>query len=65
VSAPEISSKVPAALSQLNLNVAEETASPSPLVTSSPGQLNSDPAFSRNVLIGPICAIAKTAMMIM
>ena len=48
----EIGSSVPAALAQLNLNVVAETASPSALVTSSPGQPNSLPAPSRNVLIG-------------
>ena len=61
---PQTSSSVPAALAQLNLNVVAETASPSGLVTLSPGQPNSVPRFSRNVLTGPICAIEKTAMMI-
>ena len=55
---------LPAALAQLNLNVVAETASPSGLVTSSPGQPNSVPRPSRNVFTGPIWATEKTAMMI-
>ena len=55
---------MPAALAQLNLYVVAETASPSGFVTFRPGQPNSVPRSSRNVLIGPIWAIEKTAMMI-
>jgi len=55
---------LPAALAQLNLNVVEETTSPSAFVTFSPGQVNSLPRSVRKVLTGPICAMPKIAMMI-
>ena len=66
VSRPDTSSSVPAVDSQLNLNVVAETASPSALRTSSPGQANSSVRPSRNVLERQpvIWARAKTAMMI-
>jgi hypothetical protein len=63
---PEISIRVPAAGSQLKLNVRLLTASPSGLRTSRPGHSNvvvhGDSASL--FLIAGICAIEKTAMMI-
>ena len=63
LSRPEMSSRVPAAASQLNLNVIADTGSPSAFVTSSPGQVNSVVRPSRKSLIGAHCASAKTTMM--
>jgi hypothetical protein len=60
---PATSSSVPAALAQLNLNVADEGASPFGFWTSRPGQSNSLVRSSRKSLIGPHCASAKTRMM--
>ena len=56
---------MPGAASQPNLKVVAVGASPSAFWMSPvPGQVNSAAPFSRNSLIGPHCASAKTTMMI-
>ena len=63
VTKPEISSSVPAALSQLKLNVVWEGASPSGFTTSRPGHVELLVTESSASLIGPSWAMAKTTMM--
>ncbi len=64
VSAPEMSSRVPAEDSQLNLKVAKLDASPFESTTCRPGQENSLVTLSSASLTVPIWAIENTAMMI-
>ena len=65
VSRPEMNSSVPAALAQLKLNVALVGASPSALRTFRPGHSNAWVRSASAVLMNPIWAIEKTAMMMM
>ena len=60
-----MNSSVPAALAQLKLNVTLDGASPSAFRMSRPGQSNVCVRSASAVLIGPIWAIEKTAMMMM
>ena len=66
VNSPEISRSVPAAGSQLKLNVSELSGSPSGVTTSRPGHWNvvvQGDSASASLTAG-ICAIEKIAMMI-